>query len=111
MKKDEVKAFFKERLPEIGPFLFSSMAGEHSVFSGEHSFAMVDRDDHIYFFTNDATRKKYIEQGMKPWGTSTVLYQVPPEIVNDSPKFLEWAIEAISALNGEDYTKKAAAKA
>jgi hypothetical protein len=105
------KDLFKERLPELGPFLFSSGAGEHSVFSGEHYFARVTIDDYIYFYTNETTRQKYLERGMKAWGTSPYLYQVPPEIVKDRFQLLEWAAEAIDVLTGLHNARQAAAKA
>jgi len=53
----------------------------------------------LYFKTNEKTRAKYIQEGMKPFQPSPKqtlknYYQVPVDILENNSALAEWALEA-----------------
>lgn len=59
----------------------------------------------LYFCTNEQTRKKYEELGMKPFSYKTKIktvivkryYTLPEEILNDEEKLIDWVEDAVES--------------
>lgn len=77
------------------------MFGGAALYRDGLAFAMISRNT-VYLKVDDTNRDKYIQVGsipLKPFKSqATVLsfYNVPPDIFEDSDKFIEWAKESLS---------------
>jgi len=68
----------------------------------------------LYFRTDEASRPRYREKGMKPFRpnatqTLTSYYEVPVEVVEDPEQLCAWAEGAVLCRNGQTGGRRAAA--
>ena len=67
---------------------------QHGIFFG------IIAGDRLYFKTDERTRERFIERGMRPFQPNSKqtlknYYEVPPEVVEDDEQLAVWARDAI----------------
>ncbi len=90
--------FVLEQLEPLGGVTVRAMFGGHGLYRGGAFFGIVFRRA-LYFKTDDATRGRYVERGMKPFRPSSrqtikSYYQVPGEVLENPRTLAAWAKEA-----------------
>lgn len=75
------------------------MFGAYGIYAGGKFFGIID-EGRLYFKTDDQTKKRYLECGMKPFKptpkqTLKNYYEVPVDIIEDSDRLTEWAGDAV----------------
>jgi len=71
------------------------MFGGYGLYSGAVFFGIIHKG-RLYFKTDDQTRPQYTQSGMKPFRpnpkqTLKNYYEVPPDLLEDSDRLVEWA--------------------
>ena len=87
-----------ERLSGVGGLEAKKMFGGVGLYSAGRFFGIIYQD-RLYFKVSDGTRVKYEGAGMEPFrpGSKPPMksyYEVPPEVVEDSERLIEWAAES-----------------
>ncbi len=72
------------------------------LYLGKKFFGIVHKGT-VYFKTNEVTRKRYLELGMKPFAPSKkqVLknyFEVPSEVLENPEELREWVEESVTAV-------------
>lgn len=95
MKDDSFKDFVLDQLESLGAVTCRTMFGGHGLYSEETFFGIIYKD-RLYFKTDERSRSKYRDLGMKPFKPSSgqILknyYEVPADVVEDEEEILLWA--------------------
>ena len=97
MRDDSFKDFVVSQLSSLD-ISVRPMFSSFGLYLQSRFFGIIS-SGRVYFKTNNLTRVKYLECGMRPFAPSKkqVLknyYEVPVEVVEDINKLKEWAEEA-----------------
>ena len=91
-----------DQLSKLGEVIPKSMFGGIGLYSRGYFFALVARDECLYFKVSDLTRQEYEKAGMSAFqpfpdkpGTMKY-YQVPPSVLEDREVLADWARRAIA---------------
>lgn len=90
--------FVMDLLAELPDLRSRAMFGGHGLYQGEVFFGIVYKG-RLYFKTNQDTRLKFEAEGMEPFKPSNKqtlknYYEVPPDLLEDGERLIEWAREA-----------------
>lgn len=85
------------------------MFGGVGLYVGTVFFGAIWKDD-LYFKTDEQTRLRYVQAGMKPFRpnakqTLKSYYQVPGEVIEHQDELVAWARQAISCAKNENSSK------
>jgi len=100
MPDTSFKDFILDQLENLGDICIRSMFGGYGIYQGEIFFGIIHKN-RLYFKTDENTRQKHIEQGMKPFQpnqkqTLKTYFEVPAEIIEDSEEIMAWAEQAVN---------------
>ena len=100
---DTFSAYMIARLGSLDGLAARKMFGGIGLYSAGRFFGIIYQD-RLYFKVDDDTRVKYEEAGMEPFRMEKKppmksYYEVPPEVVEDSERLLEWAAESAGLSN------------
>jgi len=95
-KRDSFRDYVSEQLGdgvEIRP-----MFGGYGLYRGDRFFGIIFKG-RLYFRTSPHSRKKYLEQGMKPFKpnarmTLKTYFEVPADVLEERETLHAWALEA-----------------
>jgi DNA transformation protein len=98
-------AFLLEALAPLGAVSARRMFGGTGLFRGELMFALLTRDESLFFRVGDANRSAFEAAGQAPLsyetkhGTNTLrsYWSCPPELLDDTDTLREWARGAVGA--------------
>ena len=95
---DSFKDFVEDQLSGLGGLSFRAMFGGHGLYRGDAFFGIFF-NDRLYFKTDGSTRSDYAARGMKCFQPSKKqklknYMEVPPDILEDRERLLEWAVKA-----------------
>ena len=101
MADDSFKAFVLDQLSTLPDVRARAMFGAHGLYQGEHFFGILD-EGRLFFKTDAATQADYTSRGMGPFTykskgkVMTMAYhEVPPEILEQPLKLVDWARRSI----------------
>ena len=100
MSVDEsFKDFVLDQLVELSGLRAKSMFGGFGLYAEGVFFGIVSSDV-LYFKTNEHTRTRYVDAGLKPFRPNEKqmlknYYEVPDDVLEDARMILEYAEEAI----------------
>lgn len=97
-------AFVADQLAALGEVELRPMFGGHGVYHAGTIFGIV-HDDRLYLKTDDDSRRVFLERGSSPFRpndrqTLGRYWEVPPEVLEDADRLVEWAGAAILASGG-----------
>lgn len=102
--KDDFVMFVLDQLSAMEEVRAQPMFGGHGLYAGPAFFGIIHRG-HLYFRTNEATRRRYEERGMnafRPNGRSAMKYhEVPADVLEQPLELVSWAREAILLAHDE----------
>jgi DNA transformation protein len=93
--------FLLDQLAELGDLTAKSMFGGLGLYHGDTFFGIVI-DDVAYFKVDDANRRDYEREGMRPFKPypdrpmTMRYYEVPLSVIEDSEELVRWARKAIA---------------
>jgi DNA transformation protein len=92
--------FVQDQLSRLPKVSAKRMFGAVGLYQDAAFFAIID-EGRLYFLTGEASRKRYIAQGMKPFEyapgkTLHTYYEVPVDVLEDERALCEWAREAVT---------------
>ncbi len=98
IKTDSFKDFVLDQLADLDGVTCRAMFGGFGLYRGAAFFGIIHKS-RLFFKTNEASRARYRERGMKPFRpnvkqTLKTYYEVPVEIIEDQEQLTEWAIQA-----------------
>jgi DNA transformation protein len=101
---DKLTAYLLELLVPLGPVSSRRMFGGVGLFLNGTMFGLIARDE-LYFKVGDTNRAAFVTAGEAPFsyatkdGTHTIgsYWRCPPDLLDGSEPFLEWARGAIEA--------------
>lgn len=75
-----------------------AMFGGYGLYYRDHFFGIISQS-RLYFKTDSASRRKYIEAGCGPFQpnpsqTLKNYFEVPPDVIEETARLTEWALEA-----------------
>ncbi len=113
MPDDSFKSFVLDQLSALPELRARAMFGAHGLYCGEKFFGILD-EGRLFFKTDAASQKDYMERGMKPFTyemkgkTMTMAYhEVPPDVLETAPELVAWAQRAIKIAAAAKPKKKA----
>ncbi len=101
---DRIEALMA-RLAPLGDVTFRRMFGGVGFWERGDIFALIDSGGRLYFKVDDSSRGRYEDAGMQAFSARTPgrapmtmpYFEVPSDVLDDGPRFAEWASEAIAA--------------
>jgi len=104
-----------ELLASLGHISARKMFGGASLYCDGTIFAIVE-DDVLYFKTDEATRRRFEDEGLKPFiydgqtgPVITSYWRAPERLLDDQDDMIEWALEAVRVAAVEARAKAAKA--
>lgn len=99
MKDESFKEFVLDQLSDLERVSCRAMFGGHGLYCNGIFFGIIHKG-RLYFKTNDKTRPKYINEGMKPFQPNSKqtlknYYEVPADVMEDPDRLVDWARKAI----------------
>jgi DNA transformation protein len=106
--------FVLDQLSDLHRVSAKRMFGAVGLYQDACFFGIID-EGRLYFLTGEESRKRYIEQGMKPFeyapGESlSSYYEVPVDVLEDDRKLCAWAREAVTVQETRRQKRPARAK-
>ncbi len=106
MKDESFKEFVLDQLGELGEVDCRAMFGGYGLYRGQLFFGIIFKG-RLYFKTSPASRRPYLEMGMKPFRpnakqTLKTYYEVPVDIIEDRGQLVAWARKAIQCQGQKD---------
>lgn len=98
---DAFRDYVVEQLARLGGVTVKRMFGGAGLYHEGLFFAVMD-DDQLFFKVDDATRPKYEAAGSGPFapmpdaGPMRGYYDVPPDVLEDRAKLVDWARDAVA---------------
>ena len=94
-KHDGFKDFVLDQLSGLDGVTCRAMFGGYGLYCGRVFFGIV-HTGRLYFKTNETSRHRYIERGMKPFRPSAAqtlknYYEVPVDVLEDTGELTIWA--------------------
>ena len=83
-------------LAPLGDLRPKSMFGGFGVFLDDSMFALITKNNELFFKANDLNRPSFEEIGLKPYGTMPY-YAAPVELMKHWPEIKPWAEGAVAA--------------
>lgn len=112
MPDDSFKEFVLDQLRALPNLRAKAMFGAHGIYSGENFFAILD-EGRLFFKTDAATEKEFIERGMGPFTyemrgqvKSMAYHEVPPDVLEQPHELTLWARKAIALAVAKKKTAK-----
>lgn len=98
---DSFREFVLDSLKEMGPVVCRAMFGGHGLSMDRRFFGILHKG-RLYFKVSAASKKTYIDAGAEPFSptrkqTLASFFEVPLEILENPPRLVEWAREAVHA--------------
>jgi len=98
MNKEDYKDYIVDQLRELDNIRVKPMFSSFGLYLDEKFFAILSKN-RLYFKTNEKTRAKYEEYGMRPFRASKKqilknYFEVPGDIVENISELKDWALEA-----------------
>ena len=98
-KTDSFKDLVLDQLRELVGLSCRAMFGGYGLYCGGTFFGIIFKG-RLYFKTDAATSKDYIQRGMKPFRPRatqalTNYYEVPVEIIEEADRLVQWARTAL----------------
>jgi DNA transformation protein and related proteins len=97
---DSFAQFVRDQLEDVPDVRLKRMFGGWGFYSGPFFFGAVF-DGRLYFKTDDAGSAAFAERGTAPFtydgGALRSLWEVPPDVLEDTGELLEWATRATAA--------------
>jgi DNA transformation protein len=95
---DSFRELLLESLAPLAGLRCKAMFGGHGLYCAGAFFGILHRGK-VYFKTNEATRRRYVEAGMGPFRPSPrqtlrSYYEVPASVIDKGGELLEWARES-----------------
>ncbi len=95
---DTFAEYIADSLRPLGGVTPRKMFGGCGVYRGGKFFAIIYKS-RLYFKTDKNSRKRYLEQNMKPFKPNEKqmlknYFELPPDIIDNPEKLLEWAEES-----------------
>ncbi len=92
---DEFKDYVLDQLSTIDGITSESMFGGWGMYYDDFFFGIAYKGE-LYFKTDEATRRDYVQAGMKPFSPNPKVtlrdyYQVPVEVLENRDKLTRWA--------------------
>lgn len=92
---DGFKDYVLDQLADLHGVKARAMFGGYGLYRGAVFFGIIHKG-RLFFKTDDRTRDRYREQGMKPFrpnGMQTLktYYEVPADVLEDSEQLTHWA--------------------
>jgi len=81
-----------------------SMFGGYGIFAGGNMFALVSGSA-LFFKVDDSNQARYDEAGSTPYGRMPY-YRVPADVLEDHPRFLDWARTSIAVAQATPKKKR-----
>ncbi len=96
--------FVRDQLARLPGVSAKRMFGAIGLYQDASFFGLID-EGRLYFLTGDESRKRYIEQGMKPFEYApgeimSSYYEVPVDVLEDDRELCAWAREAVDRAGG-----------
>jgi len=100
-KTDSFKDLVLDQLAGMEALNCRAMFGGHGLYCGGRFFGIIFKG-RLYFKTDAATSKDYIQRGMKPFRPNAKMalknyYEVPIEIIEETDSLVLWARTALRA--------------
>jgi DNA transformation protein and related proteins len=94
-----------DQLHDFGEVYARVMFGGHGLYRNRVFFAIV-YDGRLYFKTDDRSRGRYLEFGMKPFRPNLrqalrSSIEVPGEVLESPSQLAQWALEAVATSTGK----------
>jgi len=98
MSEDSFTDFVLDQLHDLCQLRCRAMFGGHGLYNGGTFFGIIHRG-RLYLRTTEHTRARYRAAGMGPFQpndkqTLKNYYEVPPEVIEDTRRLIEWAVDA-----------------
>jgi DNA transformation protein and related proteins len=101
----EFLAFVKDQLAPLGDVTSRRMFSGAGIYSDGVIFALVLRDDTLYFKVDDGNRAQFEAEGLEPFRYEAkgrtvevgAYWHVPERLFDDPDEMLEWARAALAA--------------
>ena len=94
-----------ELLEPVGDITIRAMFGGYGIFESGDMFALVSRDDRIYFKVDDTNRADYESVGSEQFKPMPY-YEAPEEVLAEEDSFIEWASRSIAIAHSAAGPKK-----
>jgi len=99
MSEESFTDFVLGQLHDFCQLRCQAMFGGHGLYNAGTFFGII-HDGRLYLRTNEHTRPRYEAAGMPSFHpndreTLRHYYQVPPEVVADTRRLIEWALDAV----------------
>ena len=100
MTQDNFISFILDQLNAINDVRSRKMFGGYGIYAGDHFFAIVSKQQRLYFKTDEQSRQKHIDAGMNCFGAGEKqplknYYEVPLEVIENHQRLCQWAEDAI----------------
>jgi DNA transformation protein and related proteins len=101
VRGDTFRDFVHDQLRDLGPIELRAMFGGYGLYHGDRFFGIVYQG-RLYFRTDTASRRPYVDAGMRPFRpnarqTLGSYFEVPPDVVEDGEMLVAWAHAALAA--------------
>ncbi len=103
MPDNSFKSFVLDQLGALPGLRAKAIFGGHGLYQTERFFGNLD-EGRLYFKVNEQSRAAYVERGMNPFTyemkgrvMTMSYYEVPPDVLENSPELVAWAQRAIEA--------------
>ena len=94
-----------ELLEPVGDVTIRAMFGGYGIFESGDMFALISRDERIYFKVDDTNRADYEVAGAEQFKPMPY-YEAPEEVLADEESFVEWAGRSIAIAHSAATGKK-----
>ena len=99
VRDESFKEFVLDQLHGLDGVVARGMFGGYGFYCGDRFFGIMFQG-RLYFKTSPATRRRYLDEGMKPFRPSATqtlknYYEVPVEIVESAERLVAWAWDAV----------------
>jgi DNA transformation protein and related proteins len=113
-KDQDFLDFVRDQLSRLPRVSAKRMFGAIGLYQDACFFGIID-EGRLYFLTGDESRKRYVQQGMKPFEfaagqRSRSYYEVPVDVLEDDRELCDWAREAVTAQETRRRKRPARAK-
>ena len=113
MPEDSFKEFVLDQLRALPGLRVKAMFGGHGLYAGAAFFAILT-EGQLFFKVDETSRAAYVQRGSKPFtytkGKKMLTmryYEVPPEVLEDRERAIEWANQSIRVATATSGQKKA----
>ena len=105
-KDSSFQQFVLDQLRDMGDVTCRAMFGGFGLYQNDVFFGIIHKS-RLYFKTNESTKERYVQEGMKPFRpnrsqTLKNYYEVPADVIDEPDRLVEWAQEAVEcAVKGQ----------